>query len=267
MTEKSPPNSDKKDPLFYMGPGYQGDTVRYPEDVEPSEPYQDTDPGPPKKLLEMTPQEMIEVALLDRVVPDIYGHIDPKRDEFTRAGHHWTPYSEMEVTSAIGTDRFSNPPLVAYVLGAQRNGGREAVKKVLNSVDSARAQSIMDIELLREIQDLRTGEFNPKGARFNPYVIQVLAKAIFARNSFNLFDWPNHYLERSKRIKPNPKVDTALQGISDKLPTLSDEELSFLCQRTLVHQQARLAFFADQMDKVKEHADTEDIATAARIHV
>jgi hypothetical protein len=242
MTEKSPPNSDKKDPLFYMGPGYQGDTVRYPEDVEPSEPYQDTDPGPPKKLLEMTPQEMIEVALLDRVVPDIYGHIDPKRDEFTRAGHHWTPYSEMEVTSAIGTDRFSNPPLVAYVLGAQRNGGRE-------------------------IQDLRTGEFNPKGARFNPYVIQVLAKAIFARNSFNLFDWPNHYLERSKRIKPNPKVDTALQGISDKLPTLSDEELSFLCQRTLVHQQARLAFFADQMDKVKEHADTEDIATAARIHV
>lgn len=267
MSKETLPPSDDQDPLFYMGPGYRDDTVRYPDEVEQGEPYRDIDPGPPKKLLEMTPQEMLEVALQDRPTPDIYGHIDPRRDEFTRAGHHWTPYRESEVTASIGTDQFGNPPLVAYIRGAQKNGGRAAVKDVLDDIDGARAQSVLDIELLREIQDIKSGEFNAQGARYNPYVLQVLANAIFARNEFNVFEWPRRYLSRAKRVKPNPKVEAKLQGIADLLPSLPDEQLRHLCQRTLLHQQQRLAFFSDQMDKVKTHSDTDDLVASARIHV
>ena len=256
-----------QDQLFGIGKGAYGqDTIRPLDHSQPNgdtPQHSITEPEKPKPLSEMTSQDMIEVALADRLEPDIHGFLDPRRAAFLKK-YHWTPYSELEVTASIGEDQYETPPLVTYILGAKRNGGLSAVRAVLEAVDKARVQSTLDIETLREAQDVRSGQFKAQDARGNTFVRQVLANAVFARNSFNVFEWPHHYLKKTKELQPNPNVDRKILAVFDKLGSLGNDELQHLCDKTLRHQQARAAFWSQQAVAVKEHSDTQDMVTAAR---
>jgi len=260
MTEKTPHDVPRpeQDPLFGMGPGYRGQTVRYldPENV----PSLYIAPDKPKKLEDMTADEMIWVAAHDGLVPDIYGHFDDKRGDFIRE-HDWTPYSDGEATRAIGGG------LVNYLLGAKKRGGLSAVRDVLDDVDRDRARAFEAVDTLRLVQDTETGQFNPEWARGNTYVRQTLSRAIFARNSLNLFEWPHHYDRKTKETKENKKVAAALTGLTDKLAGLDDETMEHLLLKTLLHEQARLRFLSDQVEAARVDDKTSDLIAAARSRV
>jgi hypothetical protein len=256
MTEKTPHDSPQpeQDPLFGMGPGYHGQTVRYldPESV----PNLYVTPEKPKKLEDMTAEEMIWIAAHDGLVPDIYGFFDEKRRDFIQK-HDWTPYSEGEATRAIGGG------LVNYLLGARTKGGMSAVRDVLNDVDRDRARAFEAVDTLRLVQDVETGQFNTQWARDNTHVRQTLARAIFARNSLNLFDWPHHYDRKKKETKENKKVAAALTALTDKLAGLDDATMEHLLVKTLTHEQARLRFLSEQLEAARADDKTSDLMAAA----
>jgi hypothetical protein len=255
-TESMPPEEPQEEakPLFGFGPGNYGDTIRY--DI-PAEAQQLVPAEKPKPLEDMTADEMIQVALDDRLTPDIYGHFPEKRADFIRL-HNWTPYSEGEATRAIGGG------LVNYLLGAKNRGGMSAVRDVLADVDRDRSNAVHAVSDIRLVQDQVSGEFNPEWARDNTLVRQTLARAVFARNSLNLFQWPHHYDKRSKQTKENRKTAALLIALTDKLAGLDGDAVNHLLQKTLVHQQARLAFWSEQVDKVKDDQKTSDVVAAAK---
>jgi hypothetical protein len=260
MTEKAPTNGERdgQELLFGMGQGAYGDSVRY---LDPG--YSDaqfTSPEKPKPLLEMTSQEMILVAAQDRIIPDIYGHFDEKRGDFIKQ-HPWSPYSEGEATRAIGGG------LVNYLLGAKNKSGLAAVRDVLADVDRDRARAFDAVDTLRLVQDTETGQFNPEWARGNTHVKQILARAIFARNSLNLFEWPRHYDRRKKETKANKKVDALLMSLTQELSVLDDETMEHLLTKTLIHEQERLRFWSDQLEKSGADNRTSDLIAAAKSSV
>jgi hypothetical protein len=246
---------DDQGQLFGVGKGAYGDTVRYDIPVESPPPFDV--PEKPKKLEDMTAQEMITVALSDSLVPDIYGHFPDKRADFIRE-HNWTPYSEGEATCAIGGG------LVNYLLGANTRGGMSAVRDVLNDVDRNRAAAVEAVNNLRLVQDTETGDFNPEYARNNTLVRETLARAVLARNSLNLFQWPKHYDRRVKETRENRKIAAMLLALKDKLASMDDESMAHLMQKTLIHQQERLAFWASQMDKASQDEKTSDLVANAK---
>jgi hypothetical protein len=212
-----------------------------------------------KKISDVTADEMISVALEDRVKPDVYGLYNQKRTEFSRK-YHWTPFSDGEVTAALAT-------LPKYLLGAKDKGGLSAVRNVLNTVDRYRSQSVIAIETLREAQNVETGEAIPRAVKENLAVRQVLAQAIFARNSLNLYEWPRHYDKRKKETKENKKITGALLAITNKLQFLDDDTLKSLAERTRIHHQARLSFWTEQVELAKTDRETEDLVSAGRSNV
>jgi hypothetical protein len=260
MHEGTPPENSEPEqpPLFGIGEGYHGQTIRYLDPENVPEPY--TSPERPKKLEDMTAEEMIWVAAHDGLVPDIYGHFDEKRAVFIR-DHDWTPYSESEATRAIGGG------LVNYLLGARTKGGMSAVRDVLNDVDRDRVRAFDAVDTLRLVQDTQSGEFNPGGARESTHVRQVLARAVFARNSLNLFEWPRHYDRKTKETKENAKTAAMLTALTDKLAGLDDETMKHLLVKTFRHEQARLKFWSGQMEAARENEKTRDLIAAASSRV
>jgi hypothetical protein len=253
-SDSSEEDKTSQDQLFGIGPGTYGDTIRFPLPEAPS-PY--AIPEKPKGLEDMTAEEMIEVALSDRLSPDIYGHFAEKRADFTKV-HSWVPYSEGEATRAIGGG------LVNYLLGANDKGGLSAVRDVLNDVDKDRSSAVHAVSDLRLVQDPESGNFNPEWARENTLVRETLARAVLARNSLNLFQWPRHYDKRTKETKENRKTAALLVGLRDKLSKLDDKAMVHLLQKTLIHQQERLAFWSRQVDLASEDEKTIDLISAAR---
>jgi hypothetical protein len=247
---------ERQEPLFGVGPGAYGETLRY--DLLSPEPF--VMPEKPPKLEDMTAEQMIAVALQDRLIPDIYGHFDDRRRDFIR-DHHWTPYSWGEATRAIGGG------LVNYLLGARTRGGMSAVRDVLDDVPKDRAQARSAVEDLRLVQDTQTGEFNPEWARGNAQVRQALAREVFARNSLNLFEWPLHYDKTKKQTKENRKTTVMLLALTDKLARLDDPSMQDLLEKTLRHQQARLDFWAKQTDKAETDPKAGDLVAAAKSRV
>jgi hypothetical protein len=255
MPETLPNNPKPEQPqLFGIGEGYHGQTIRYLDPENPPDPY--LSPERPKKLEDMTAEEMIHVAAHDGIVPDIYGHFSDKRRDFIQK-HDWTPYSEGEATRAIGGG------LVNYLLGARTKGGMSAVRDVLGDVDRDRAKALEAVDNLRLVQDTETGRFNTEWARNNTHVRQTLAKAILARNSLNLFEWPPHYDRRSKETKENKKTAIMLMALADKLASLDDQTMGHLLLKTLLHEQARLRFWSDQMEAARNDDKTSDLVAAA----
>lgn len=270
MTEVVPPPQSEQEPLFGMDPGaYDRDTIRYPEPDVGAAVDQDTTytpPERPKPLHEMTAEEMIEVSLADRLEPDIHGFFDPKRADFIKK-RGWTPYKESEVTASIASDRFDRPPLVVYLIGANKRGGRAAAKSVVEMVDQLRAFVPMDVEELRSAQDLKTEEFYPETAKRNSFVLEILAKKILADNCLNLFEWPNPSLKSFPNAKASSWVDQKLKEIELRLAFMPDPAINTLCKNTIKSQQDRGRFFAHQYELAEKHPDTQDIVLAARIHV
>lgn len=258
MTEKASSSGEphfEQDPLFGMGPGAYHETVRYLDPDQPPALYAAAEK--PKKLEDLTAEEMIRIATYDGLVPDLYGHFDDKRRDFIRE-HDWTPYSEGEATRAIGGG------LVNYLLGARDRGGLSAVRDVLQDVDRDRAQAVEAIDTLRLVQDVETGEFNPEWAKTNTYVRQTLARAILARNSLNLFEWPRHYDRRKKETKENQKVAAILLTLTDKLAGLDNQSMEHLLIKTLRHEQFRLKFASDQLEAASNDPKTEDLIAATK---
>jgi hypothetical protein len=257
MREQDSPEASEPEqpPLFGIGEGYHGQTIRYLDPENTPDPY--INPEKPKKLEDMTAEEMIWVAAHDGIVPDIYGHFDDRRGVFIR-DHDWTPYSEGEATRAIGGG------LVNYLLGAKTRGGLSAVRDVLDDVDRDRASAVVTVDTLRLVQNTETDEFNAEWARGNTHVRQALAKAIFARNSLNLFEWPRHYDRKTKETKENAKTAAMLTAITDKLTGLDDETMKHLLLKTLLHEQARLRFWSEQMETARTSDKTGDLVAAAK---
>jgi len=252
---KPPENSEPEQPrLFGIGEGRDGQTIRYLDPENVPAPY--IAPEKPKKLEDMTAEEMIWVAAHDGIVQDIYGHFDEKRGVFIR-DHDWTPYSEAEATRAIGGG------LINYLLGAKTRGGMSAVRDVLNDVDRDRVRAFDAVDTLRLVQATESGEFNAAGARESTHVRQTLARAIFARNSLNLFEWPRHYDRKTKGIKENAKTAAMLTAITDKLAGLDDETMEHLLLKTLLHEQARLRFWSEQLEAARADDKTSDLIAAA----
>lgn len=263
MTEKNiPVPSDDGEgvqpPLFGLSRGHYGDIIHYDIPTEAPPPF--AIPEKPKALQDMTAEEMVQVALSDRLAPDIYGHFPDKRADFLRQ-HNWTPYSEGEATRAIGGG------LVNYLLGAKNRGGLSAVRDVLGDVDRDRSQAVHAVSDLRLVQDTGTGDFNPAWARDNTLVRQTLARAVMARNSLNLYEWPPHYDKRNKETKENRKTAAILAALMDKLANMDDKAIAHLLQKTLIHQQERLAFWSGQVDKATTDDKTKDLVTAAKSRV
>jgi hypothetical protein len=263
MTEKPIPESSgdeqgEQRPLFSISRGHYGDVINYDIPTEAPAPF--VTPEKPKKLEDMTADEMLEVAASDRLSPDIYGHFSDKRADFIRE-HSWTPYSEGEATRAIGGG------LINYLLGARDKGGLAAVRDVLGDVDRDRAAAVTAVSDLRLVQDVESGEFNPAAARDNTYVRQALARAVLARNSLNLFEWPPHYDRRHKETRENRKTAAILLALTDRLASLDDETMKHLLLKTMVHQQERVAFWTDQMDKAGENERTRELVAAAKSRV
>jgi len=263
QTEPATPEEQR---LFEFRRAHYGNVVipwsQRPEAVEAAS----VSPPEVKKLLETPASEMIDVALMDRLVPDIYGLFDERRGVFI-SKYPWTPYSEAELTAAIGEDHYQNPGLISYILAAKERGGLSAVRKVMKMVDGIQASSVSLLDIMREAKDIHSGEFIPRAVRGNEAVQQVLAREVLARNSLNLFEWPHHYLERTKRIRPNPKIEAKLLAITEGVGSLDDEQILTLCQKTFGHLLARAEFWATQNQVAKTHADTQDIISAAESHV
>lgn len=255
----SPPDESKpqEEQLFGYGPGSYSDTYR-PLSHERIADSGNTTVTPPevKKLLEMSPDEMIEVALMDRLVPDIYGQYNEKRGDFIKV-YNWTPYSEGELTAAIGS-------LPNYLLGANEKGGLSAVRNVVNNIYRYRGQSVVAIETLREAQALDTEEFQPSAARTNLNVRQELARSILARNSLNLFEWPRQFDKKTKETKENQKTRGALMTLTERLATLEYEKLTTLLQKAIVHHRARLSFWTEQSEQTEANEKTGDLFRTAR---
>ncbi|HVO86649.1 MAG TPA: hypothetical protein VMT23_02870 [Candidatus Binatia bacterium] len=270
MTETvyTPPaeQEDSQEPLFGERQGAYGTSYTYGAQTIDQLPIAYETPEKPKPLAEMTADEMIEVALQDRLAQDPYGFFDPRRNAFI-SKYHWTPYRESEVSIAVGQDRFANPGLVTYLLGARDKGGMNAVRRVVNNVDKARSDITHEVELLREAQDVHSGQFNPDLIKAKPLTRQAMARAIYARSCLDRFEWPNHHLRKIKSPKVNSKVDAKLQAITGRLAGLPDEELVLLAERALGHQQARGKFLAEQYEQAREHYDTTELVAAARSNV
>lgn len=257
MTEKLSPsqNLSEQPPLFGIGPGTYGETIRYLDPNQAPELY--VAPEKPKNLEDITADEMIWVAAHDGLVPDIYGFFDDKRRDFIRL-HNWTPYSEGEATRAIGGG------LVNYILGANTRGGMAAVRDVLDDVDKDRGQAVQVIETLRLAQIPESEEFNPEWAKANTYVRQALARAILARNSLNLFEWWRDYDRKTKEKIENKRKAAKLTALSDRLASLDDETMGHLLVKALKHEQARLKFASDQLEKAQTDPRTKDLIVAAK---
>lgn len=260
MTETPSHDSQppQQDPLFGIGEGYSGQTIRYLDPETVPKPFES--PEKPKKLGDMTADEMISVATHDGLVPDIYGHFSDKRHDFIQK-HDWTPYSEGEATRAIGGG------LVNYLLGARTRGGVAAVRDVIGDVARDRVSAVQAIDDLRLVQDIETGQFNAEWARQNTYVRQALARAILARNSLNLFEWPKHYDRKTKETRENKKVAALLIAITDKLASIDDGTMEHLLAKTLVHEQARLRFWSEQVEAAQSSEKTRDLIAAAKSSV
>ncbi len=252
---------DAEGRLFDYREGAYGARVTYGQDEADSDANGYQPPEKPKRLEEMTADEMIELALQDSLAPDIYGHFNEKRGDFLRLHRGWTPYGESEATAAIGGG------LTNYLKGANARGGTTAVRDVLADVDRWRAQAVQAVDTLRLIQNVETGEFNAQSAKDSLSVRQTLARAILARNALNLFEWPKYYDKRVKELKENRKTAAMLLAVTDKLAGLDDAKLADLCMLTLRRQQSRLDFWARQVDKARSDTKLDDLLAGATARV
>jgi hypothetical protein len=149
------------------------------------------------------------------------------------------------------------------LLGAKTKGGMSAVRDVLHDVDRDRVRALDAVDTLRLVQNTESGEFNPESARENTHVRQVLARAVFARNSLNLFEWPRHYDRKTKETKGNAKTSAMMTAIADKLASVDDATMEHLLVKTLLHEQARLRFWSDQVEAARADDKTGDLVAAA----
>jgi hypothetical protein len=55
-----------------------------------------------------------------------------------------------------------------------------------------------------------------------------------------------------------------LLALKDRLAGLEDDRMEHLLQKSLIHQQARLSFWNEQLDKAAEDGKTSDLLAAAK---
>lgn len=257
-----PKPGDDQDSLFRVHEGAYGIVVDYggsetADVAQPKDSLATIEHAP--KLEDLFAKEMIEIALLDRLPPDIYGLFDRRRSQFIKE-HTWTPSRLAEVTAALA-------PLSIFIVQVNAKRGLEAVGEILKAVDYYRVQATIAIETLREVE-LPYGEEgalpDPTAIRNNVNVRQELARYILDRNSLNLFCWPRKKNAKVKELRDNRKTGITLLNLTDKLIHETDENLITLWQKDLGSQRGRGGYWSRQAEAVETNEKSRDLVAAAR---
>lgn len=271
------PEEPQTEPMFHVRPAtYGGDgahesnVIEYP-DSQAVPPVVEAPAPPPeikrRKIKDLGHSEMLDVALEGRLPEHMPGIDDTRRDAFIKR-YKWVPGSKLEMTAAIGQDKWGNAPLVQYVLGAKNNhdGGLYAIREVVSSITRIRREAKDAIEELDKAFHPTTKEFLPGVIKDEHFVRVALVEEVLAINSLNLADWPKRIIsKKGHHHVRNKTFDNMFNQLESMVADLPPEQAEVLCRRTLLRQQERLKFWAEQFDLASEHEDTRALMAAVKV--
>jgi hypothetical protein len=268
MPEALSKNPDgEQQPLFHIHPGTYGGDVIEPvlstQQAESPEGVPLPAEAKPRSLYDLSVHEMVQIALYDRLPAHMPGVDDKRRDAFIEK-YHWIPFDEMEMTAAIGENRWGVPSLVRYITGARQKNGISAAQRVVHKIEGVRARATNTAAELQLAFEPEAGEFLPGVMKDDEEIRTIIAKEIFALNCLNMAEWKNEFRQKAKTTVRNPDYDNRIIGIKDHLRYLTAEQAEVLCRRTLAHQQARAKFWAEQIKLAEQHTETAELIAAIR---